>query len=493
MGRVRGRSTRQRTFSRRVSRLVSYTWIVAALSLPLIGAALLAQNAITQQQLASQTTYVVQRGDTLNTIAARYSVSLDELVQANGLANPNVIYAGQTLVIPRQDKATGGQLYTIQQGESLAAIARRYGVTVDQVLAANNMTDRNAITAGQQITIPTSEDLSAQVQQSVTYTMQRGDSLYRVSLVFGVTVDDLLAANSLASPNAVFPGLVLRIPAPGSAPVATQAPPDTSTPTTPSSTGGRNYTVRLGDTLTQIAIQAGVTVDGLLAANGLSNPNSIYAGQVLNVPDSGGTARAYPAQTAVNVTVKDGDSLSAIAMKYGVTVQALAVANGILDASRIAVGQVISIPSAQAGSSSVRYASVGAGLCEGVTSTQVGTGYFIRPTTGYVISQTFLPWHSGIDMAANIGTLIFAADSGTVIFAGWNSAGYGNLTVLDHGNGWRTYYGHQSEIDVKCGDWVPRGSIIGKVGSTGNSTGPHLHFEMLRFGISVNPAGYVAF
>ena len=491
MGRVRGRTRRQRSFSRRVGRMVSYTWIVAALSLPLIGAALLARSAVVEQQLASQTTVTVQRGDTLGGIAARYGVPSAELVQANGLADADVIYAGQTLVIPRQDKSTGGQLYTIQQGESLAQIARRYGVSVDQVVAANHLADRNAITAGQQITIPSDQPPSNQSAQDVTYTMQRGDSLYRVSLIFGVTVDDLLAANNLASPNAVYPGLVLRIPAPGAPTPIPTAIAGSSSPA--AATGGRSYVVRLGDTLTQIAITTGTTVDGLMAANGLNNPNAIYAGELLNVPEAGGTARAYPAQTAVDVTVQAGDTLSSLAMKYGVTVQALAVANGINDASQIAVGQEISIPSAQAGSASVQYATVGAGLCVGVTDKGVGTGYFIRPTTGYVITQPFLPWHSGIDLATNIGTLIFAADSGTVIFAGWNTAGYGNLTILDHGNGWRTYYGHQSEIDVKCGDWVPRGSIIGKIGSTGNSTGPHLHFEMLRFGIAVNPAGYIAF
>jgi murein DD-endopeptidase MepM/ murein hydrolase activator NlpD len=214
---------------------------------------------------------------------------------------------------------------------------------------------------------------------------------------------------------------------------------------------------------------------------------------VINIPEAGATARPYPAQTAVSHKVKAGETLSEIALMYGVTVHSLAAANGISNPARIYIGMVLSIPSAQAGSNSVRYASVGEGVCSDVEITQTGTGYFIRPTSGYVVTQYFQVWHAGIDLATNEGTDVYAADGGTVVFSGWNTAGYGYLVVLDHGNGWRTYYAHLSEIDVLCRQWIPRGSILGKVGTTGNSTGPHLHFEILRFGISVNPAGYIRF
>jgi murein DD-endopeptidase MepM/ murein hydrolase activator NlpD len=191
--------------------------------------------------------------------------------------------------------------------------------------------------------------------------------------------------------------------------------------------------------------------------------------------------------------VKPGDTLSQIALRYGVTTHSLAVANGINNPARIYVGMILSIPSAQAGSNSVVYASVGEGICTDVKLAQTGTGYFTRPTRGYYLTQSFKTGHPGVDLATDTGTGVLASDGGTVIFSGWNSAGYGNLVILDHNNGWRTYYAHLSEIDVECGQWVPRGSIIGAVGSTGNSTGPHLHFEILRFGISVNAAGYIRF
>ncbi len=477
---------------RRANRLVATVWITASLALPLAGAAAVATTLAQQAANANAVTYTIQRGDTLGGIAIRFGVSVDELVQANGLADPNRIYVGQTLVIPGRQAPSpsgAGQKYIIQVGDTLSTIARRYGVSVDDLVAANGLPSRDSITAGQLIVIPGVTQAPAAPPVDAIYTLQRGDSLYRVSLIFDVSVDDLLAANSLATPNSVYAGLVIRIPTPGQPDVAANANP----PSPEAATGGRTVIVGPGDTLTRIAINNGVTVDGLIAANGINNPDRLYIGQVLNMPDAGAAARPYPAQTAVTAIVKAGDTLSSIALRFGVTVHALAVANSIADIATIYSGQVLTIPAAQAGSNSVRYASMGPGLCPAVDSTQSGTGFFIRPTVGYVITQRFLPWHSGIDLAANIGTQVFASDGGTVVFAGWNPAGYGNLIVLDHGNGWRTYYGHLSEVDVACGNWVPRGSIIGKVGSTGNSTGPHLHFEMLRFGIAVNPAGYIRF
>jgi murein DD-endopeptidase MepM/ murein hydrolase activator NlpD len=98
--------------------------------------------------------------------------------------------------------------------------------------------------------------------------------------------------------------------------------------------------------------------------------------------------------------------------------------------------------------------------------------------------------HEGIDLGAPEGTPIHAAASGTVIYAGW-MGGYGNLTVIDHGGGIATAYGHQSSIAVATGQQVTQGEVIGYVGSTGHSTGPHLHFEVRVDGSAVDPLGYL--
>ncbi len=111
---------------------------------------------------------------------------------------------------------------------------------------------------------------------------------------------------------------------------------------------------------------------------------------------------------------------------------------------------------------------------------------------GYTVIRGFFPGHSGIDLAMPVGTTVFAASSGTVIFAGWSNWGYGNSIVLAHGD-FFTLYGHLSSISVRCGQYVNGGQPIGAVGTTGNSTGPHLHFEIRPNGVPANPVGYMAF
>lgn len=126
-----------------------------------------------------------------------------------------------------------------------------------------------------------------------------------------------------------------------------------------------------------------------------------------------------------------------------------------------------------------------------------GSGAWAVPIApgSYAFTQPFYPGHSGIDLAASIGTSVLAADSGVVIFSGWVDAswGYGVLIVLDHGNGWTSYYAHLSSAGVGCGAFVSKGGFIGSVGTTGNSSGPHLHFELRFNHTAVDPVGYMGF
>jgi murein DD-endopeptidase MepM/ murein hydrolase activator NlpD len=121
----------------------------------------------------------------------------------------------------------------------------------------------------------------------------------------------------------------------------------------------------------------------------------------------------------------------------------------------------------------------------------MGSLTFIWPTTErYLSGYDYSPEtnHFGIDIAGDLGNPIFAADHGVVVYAGWNDYGYGEMIVIDHGSGWQTLYGHLNQVNVVCGQEVYQGDTIGLMGSTGKSTGPHLHFEMRsdKFG-RVNP------
>jgi hypothetical protein len=133
---------------------------------------------------------------------------------------------------------------------------------------------------------------------------------------------------------------------------------------------------------------------------------------------------------------------------------------------------------------------VGPGACEVQTQyAAFGAGSFIWPTTDHFLSGYDYSWrHPGLDFNAPLGTALYAVDGGQVVYAGWNHYGYGNFLVLDHGNGWFSAYAHLSQFYVKCLDSVAQGQVIGASGTTGNSTGPHLHFELFQTGVGqINP------
>jgi murein DD-endopeptidase MepM/ murein hydrolase activator NlpD len=125
----------------------------------------------------------------------------------------------------------------------------------------------------------------------------------------------------------------------------------------------------------------------------------------------------------------------------------------------------------------------------------VGTGAFIWPTVNHILSgYDYSPStnHFGIDIAGALGNAVYAADNGVVVYAGWNDWGYGNVIVIDHDGGWQTLYAHLSALNVGCGYSVYQGDVIGAIGSTGNSSGPHLHFEMLNESYGkVNPWNFL--
>ena len=135
------------------------------------------------------------------------------------------------------------------------------------------------------------------------------------------------------------------------------------------------------------------------------------------------------------------------------------------------------------------------------------TGYCVRgaagwgwnnrltwPTDSHEIdtSRTFSNWHQAIDILSAVGSPVYAANTGVVIWAGFNVRGYGNLVILAHGNGWRTLYGHLSSVSVQCGQTVGQGHVIGAVGQTGASSFEHLHFEVRQGDYNYDPLKWLA-
>jgi len=246
------------------------------------------------------------------------------------------------------------------------------------------------------------------------------------------------------------------------------------------------YSVQNGDTVSSIAGQFGITINTILWANNLSAFSLIRPGDSLIIlPYSG-----------VLYTVKSGDTLSKIARAYGIEEDKIANCNTLGDSLKI--GQKIILPGAKKLSSvatTVRTSYTGISVIKDLVKSQptkASTGKMAWPTSGYRITQYFSWRHTGVDIANKIGTPIYAADSGVVVISqgGWNG-GYGNTIVIDHGNGVKTRYGHMSKLFAKVGDEVAKGENIGAMGSTGRSTGPHLHFEVLIRGTRTNPLNYI--
>lgn len=262
--------------------------------------------------------------------------------------------------------------------------------------------------------------------------------------------------------------------------------------------GLTTYEVEAGDSVFSIAKRYNIKPETVLWANEdllQDNPNDLTIGQKLRIPAVDGVIYKW----------KASDSIEAIAKKYKTQPEAILTwPDNHIDLSnpKIAAGTAVMLPG---GSRELRTwvvptfwrANAGATKnirtgCDTSKGTAVGTGGFIWPTFSHLISgNDFWSGHLGIDIGAAFGAPVYAADGGVVVYAAGIDGGYGLMVMIDHGNGFHTLYAHLSQIIVGCGQNVSQGQTIAYSGSTGNSTGPHLHFEIRYMGAFVNPHDYV--
>lgn len=174
--------------------------------------------------------------------------------------------------------------------------------------------------------------------------------------------------------------------------------------------------------------------------------------------------------------VRRGETLYGIARRYGVSVAVLAALNGLRDPNRLEAGRVLLLPSAP-GSAAAEPSPPEAPLVWPVAGDSTVTSGFGRRWGRF---------HHGVDIAAPLGAPVGAVLAGRVVFTGWRGA-YGRLVILEHAGGWRSYYAHLARIDVRPGQRVSAGTVIGRVGSSGHSTGPHVHLELHVDGRPVDP------
>lgn len=235
------------------------------------------------------------------------------------------------------------------------------------------------------------------------------------------------------------------------------------------------YRVQKGDMIGFIADKFNITQDTIISVNNIHQSRLIQIGQILKIPSMPGIVYAVK---------KNGETANSIAEKFEVSVEKLARVNHLQENQNLVAGQTLFAPDA---------------LLDWVTRQEINGDLFHKPVHSRYYLSSYYGWrsspfsgkrsyHSGVDMACPQGTPVYAALGGTVTSVGYNNV-YGNYIIVTHHSGYKTLYGHLSKQLVTRGKWVDTNSRIGLVGSTGLSTGPHLHFTVYKFGKTVNPAG----
>jgi hypothetical protein len=265
------------------------------------------------------------------------------------------------------------------------------------------------------------------------------------------------------------------------------------------------YEVQPGDTVIGISEKFGLDPTTILWGNYYTlrdDPHNLRPGQKLNILPVNGTYYEW----------QPGDGLNGVAEFFGVTPEDIInfPANdltletvGNFSDPNIKAGTWLIVPggerqfiswSAPIGVTRTNPGIarvLGAGACGKITDGAVGYGSFIWPANQHFLSGfDYNPSanHRGIDIAGSTGDPVYATDAGVIVYSGWNDYGYGYMVMVDHGNGWQSLYAHLSSIAVVCGESVGQGAVIGSIGNTGNSSGSHLHFELMNTSAGkVNP------
>lgn len=373
---------------------------------------------------AKDSEHVVTSGETLNGIANRAGVSAQAVIAANGLKAPYIVKIGQTLKIPRVAKPA--KPASTEKPVEPAKTARPKKPAAD--VAAADEAKASAEDKADQAALDKAADTAAP------------------------------AATKVAT-NAVR---VIQ----GKPPLPRTVGPETEV----------EHVVAPGETLGGIAERAHVPRVLIIEANALPAPYAVRVGQTLKIPRT----RRHQ--------VKAGDSSFSIAMAYAVPWEQIALANSLAPSAPVKPGQVLLIPTLLNPPTPLSGAPASPAKSMPALA-ESRTARFAWPLSGPVrrgFSSTG-DYHDGLDIAAPKGATVRAAAAGTVVFAGKEKDQFGNLVVIDHGDGWHTAYAFLSRITVKQGASVAAGERVGLVGNTGKAKGDELHFEVRREGKPVDP------
>ncbi len=383
-----------------------------------------------------------------------------------------MLFLGILLLLGNRGRAESATYHEVQAGENLWVISRRYGVALKTLLELNGLSEQSILQPGMKILIEGERDAQS---GSLLYEVKQGDTPWGIAREFQIPVRLLLEANNLTEKSILRVGQKLVIPLSGDGRLKASERTSTQGTTQP-----QVHTVRQGDSLWRISRQYGVDIRSLMKANGLTETSILQVGMRLVIPKETGRTAVASSSSATSwgtYTVKEGDTLWNISRRFGIPLKELLQANGLRETSVLQIGQVLRVPSRGGVPSAPQRAQQG----------------FIWPVNGR-ISSRFGPrgrgFHYGVDIIAPVGTVVRAAESGVVSYSGWMS-GYGRVVIITHASGLQTVYAHNSVNLVREGQRVNKGDPIARVGSTGNATCPHLHFEMRRNGRPVDPLEFL--
>ncbi|WEK49299.1 MAG: peptidoglycan DD-metalloendopeptidase family protein [Candidatus Kaistia colombiensis] len=359
--------------------------------------------------------------------------------------------------------AEGGTMVTLGPGETLSSVSRRYGVPIKELARVNNIGNPSQVGAGTRLTIPTYGQGNAAVAETPAVQLPQGrDGTQLVA---------------------------------GAAPAAERKP-------VASTEGSLNglHTVSPGQTLSSIARLYGVSAKDLAAANSLTSTNQLKSGQKLRIPGNNGNPQAVALRTDPSRREEKPRGEDPNAKPVAANAPQKSVADEPATTASVAKPtETVSIARPATPNQPVAYAppteeapaatnaSADPGSANGTTFRWPVRGRII---TGFGASATGEK-NDGINLAVPEGTSIKAAEAGTVIYAGNELEGYGNLVLVRHADGWVSAYAHNSKILVKRGDAVRRGQIISQAGASGSVNAPQLHFELRRGSKPVNPLDYL--
>lgn len=441
-------------------------------------------GSVAAQEESPGAVYRVQEGDSLWTIAARFGVRVQELQAANGITDGNQITEGMALIIPGLE-GVQGELTTepAAVGETLFSMSKRYDIPVNMLARLNHITSPAELYIGRSMILPVNENGSPAARLSVS----TGNSLLEISAAGGVSPWYLSRRNGLAGPSSAIPGDVLfgnteEIAKNGPGTLPSPVSSLFLTPTIPMQGG----TVAL-----RVEAPQGTEISGTLASHDLqffALDGGFAALQGLHAMLEPGL---YPLTLALTFAEDESFEIS----------QSLYVGDGgypfdpVLTVSAETLDPAVTEPeNAQWNALASTYSEEK--RWEGLFQAPVADAYadcfpsrFGNRRSYNGSAYSF--FHTGLDFCGGVGNEIYAPADGVVVFAGPLTV-RGIATMIDHGWGVFTGYMHQSEVLVKAGDLVEAGDLIGKVGATGRVTGPHLHWEVFVGGVQVDPLAWLA-